>query len=357
MTDFNITLQLTRAREQFEHGEIENAIETLDTILEHEPNHPEALLLEARSYLALDDPDQARQRYQSILESGEEIPLLLQAEAELILHPESPPLQTFSSQPAEKQGAEGAFLAAIAHYRGGNIPQTRTDLITAVKKGFEWQDDSPVDFIAQYLILGEDFFDFEQLYLDAEETVHQGNTSPQNRWFALNMPIIEMLNAGSSDRQRERAEYLAELINPENKPVHLESMADALPAIVSDFTRNSEDARFGLEAKKHLENDSIEELAKLILAMQLEHLRQFAPLLGHEPKEIQTRQLQRLIPLLPHRIALTVLFLYSISGSDEHAQHLKDTRPEPTLLRGLITLCWTSFYKTINKFRKRQNQS
>jgi hypothetical protein len=278
------------------------AEEVLTTLLAENPQDAEALAALARCRLALGKTEDAKTIYQKLLSQSEFT--ALQGEAALVLQQPHRAAVLFSAA-LQQQPNNGALrlLAAVTDYLRGHIKHGQAHLVEAVRLGFEWEDDDPLDFVIQAVLRMREFHDFEELYLDAIES-SEGEPSPQNRWFFLNMPVYDWLAATGEHRQKRAAE-LAELLSPSFDSVFLNNGRNELLQIVEDLAKNPENAELSVTLKKLLHEGNFQQTARLILALVLEHLAQFASFFGLAAEEVVEVELQKLLPLLPSRIAVS----------------------------------------------------
>ncbi|GEM_PF-493018 len=344
-------LLLVEARALLQQQKFVEAVAVLKNAIKREPNHSEPLILLARCYLGLGRREEAMAIYRSLLAPSFKATLSARGEAELLLGNFYQALQHFDS--AQKHNSideETYFLAAVAAYLAGHMGRAFGYLRQVARRGFEWEDDNPLDLVIQHLLRTFDYQDFEQIYLDAMEAVEQNRANPQNRWFSLSMPVYETLIASSNEKQKESALFLAERLDSEGHEGALEQGDRELQNILKDFARNESDARFGLEALKLAEEKKYGQVAGLILGLQLEHLKQFAPYFDLGAETIVGSSLQNLVPLLPQRMALALMLLYSASEPQDKIAQIVSQKMDPNLMAGLIALSFKAFYLEVKRY-------
>lgn len=305
----------------------------------------------ARCQLALEQHDEALNNYSHLLHHADEADLKARAEAALILdkHQQALPLFQAALQQVP-QDRELLFFLAITMYKTGRIQQAQTYLQDCIRFGFEWDDDDPHDFVAQQALPIREFHDFEQIYLDAAEAIKDNKENPQNRWFSINMPIFEMYSASSPERQKQRAADFAKLLGQHFDELFLSNGRNELWRILDDLSNSSMNPEFGKEAREALKSDEYTKIAKLILALQLDHLKQFAESFGLTADHIDQSNLQGLIPLLPLRLAVALMFLYSTSNPDDKLPNYQN-KLENTTLAALLAACFVSYYHQVDLYR------
>ena len=343
----------SRARELLTDRQYGKAIEIINDELSHNPDDSEALVLSGRCFLALNQLEQASTAYRNVLSSVVEPPVLAIAEAKLILGDVQSALKHYETALREDGSQkEARFLASTAAYKEGFIYHAREYLKQAIQLGFEWEDDDPLDFVVQYLMTTPEFSDFELIYLDVGEEVELGAATARNRWFSLNLPIYDLFIASDSKKQEERATALAKLMAAEFDDSFFTKGAQGLERILRDFANSDVDARFGLEACKQLKEKNWSQVASLILGLELEHLKEFAGHFGLDAKWIDNLQLQNLIPLLPQRMAIGLMFLYAASEPKDLLQNMNTHQIDDRILTSLMAASFINFYREIDRYRK-----
>lgn len=329
------------------------AAEKLTALLAENPQDAEALAAYARCRLALGKTEDAIAIYQKLL-SQSEFPAL-QGEAAVVLRQPHRAAALFTTA-CQQQPNNGALrlLAAVADYVRGHIKQSRVHLLEAVRLEFEWEDEDPLDFVLQAVLPMHEFHDFEELYLDVIE-LSEGDPSPQNRWFSLNMPVYDWLAAGGDIRQQRAAE-LAALLSPIFDQDFLNNGRNELWQIVEDLAKNPDNAELSATLKNLLRENNLPQVARLILALVLEHLGQFAAFFGLAAEEIVEFKLQKLLPLLPFRIAVSVILLYSASQPQDILTDHAKSIAEDLLLPGLLAAAFISFYQQADNYRAVQTE-
>ncbi len=311
----------------------------------------------ARCQLALDRHDEALNNYTHLLHHADEADLKSRAEAALILdkhHSALPLFQTALRQ--SPQDGEVLFFLAINEYKVGLLVQSIKHLREAVRLGLEWDDDDPHDFVAQQALPIHDFHDFEQIYLDAVDAVEKNMDNPQNRWFSINMPIFEIYSASTKERQKKRAADFARLLGTHFDELFLSNGRNELWRILDDLSNSDMNPEFGKQAREALKSDEYVKIATLILALQLDHLKQFADSFGLTADQIDQSNLQGLIPLLPLRPAVALVFLYSTSNPDDKLPNYQN-KLENNTLAALLAACFVSYYQQVDLYRKKRETS
>lgn len=341
---------LTAARRAMAEQEYARAIEMLLPVIAANSMDEEALLLQARCDLALHHHAAAGKIYSFLLQHGAPFSPAARAEAALILG--QPQTSRVLLAPLFKEGVRGdtALIAAVSAYCCGRISESMRCLTSLVKHEEEWEEDNPVDLVIKHALERSEYHDLEQIYLDAQETVQSGNPRPRNRWFSINMPVYELYTASRPEKRQQRAVALVRILMP-GEPLSLKGAQERLRQILEDFAASEEDARFGLESLKHLDAADWAELARLVMALQLEHLRQFAGSLGLEGERIASGALQQLIPLLPLRPAMGLMLLYAIADSEDRMLQQMVQNVEDDLLAALIQVAFQSFYLEMERIR------
>jgi len=251
----------------------------------------------------------------------------------------------------EDRTPESSLLAAVIAYREGFIPHAMVHLRRAIEAQLRWEEDDALDRTIQPLLGGEEYLDFEQLYLDELERF-EGSRDAHNRWFHLNMPVYELLTAAGSEQGRARAQSLLNLLAPERAEKLLGHGEKELERIIRDFSRSEVDARFGLEALKLLRQKQYPGLAGLVLALLLENLKEFGPFFALSADQIKDSNLQQLVVLLPLRIAIDLLLLYSLSEPKVKMGEALSLDWETRPFLGLMAAAFVNFYQQVHEFRK-----
>ncbi|MBN1543093.1 tetratricopeptide repeat protein, partial [candidate division KSB1 bacterium] len=307
---------LAKARSHLEKNDAASALPLLEAILWENPDHSPALLWRARCRMAAENTEAALQDYRTLVSTAVPASEREIAEAHLVLGDPELARRAFE-QALKREPLEGetVFLAALAAYRLGNVASSRDWVQKSQEMKLEWLEDSWLDALVRYNLDPVHYLDFEQIYLDAVEKT-EGNPDPQNRWYSLNMPVYDLYAAADLGTQKHRALELARILAPDSEPIDWQVQSDLLRTLISDLATSQTDARLGLEANKLLGKNELADLARLILAMMLEHLQQFSDWLALEREWVRQSRLQELVPLLPLRIAVVVLLFYAGSGSD-----------------------------------------
>ncbi len=232
------------------------------------------------------------------------------------------------------------FLEALALYRRGRIAACRERLQQALRLGFEWEEETAVDRLAEALLPLSEFHDFETLYLDVLEN------QSRNRWLSIALPVQQWLTAPAEQRG-QRIELLVELLSPGLSRAVVENGYGELERIVEDSARKPEFAAWGAAVRPLLREHRLSQAAELILGLTLEHLAQFADFFGLSREQITASELQRLLLDLPLRLAVALFVLYALS----RPKALLNDRPLPEEAAGLLAAAFISFYQQADCFR------
>jgi len=346
----NAKEQLVEIETAMREEEYELALQLLSPILQRSERQETAWLWQARCQLALHRHEDSAITYRFILDNPLPFSDVAQAEAQLALGREQRAATLLTGR---RKAPETLLLAAVTVYRLGRIPECLENLKAGIRQGWEWKDEDPISPLIQHVLIRQEFLDFEQLYLDAQDIVTQGVENGKNRWFALNMPIYELYTASSPEKQQKRATALMELLTP-GENLDVENSRVNLELILRDFAASQTDASFGLDSLTKLQSGEWGPLASNILAIQLEHLGQFVKLLGLMPQSLQSSRLQEIIQLLPQRIAICLLLLYTISGGEDRAMQQMQGELDARLTHALILAGFKGYYQEIARIRSLQ---
>ena len=333
----------------------EEAEEMIHLLLDEGEDDLNLNALLARAQLAQGKFEEALHNYNYLLHNSEESSFALGLEASLALDKTGNALQFCRLGSAENENnPEFHFLAALAHYKHGEIKSTRADLLRAIQFGFEWDDEDPLDFVAQQLLPVREFHDFEQLYLDCLERKSQDSNSARNRWFSLNMPTWDLLKASEIDHKIKRAHELADILSPHFDDLFLSNGKSELGRIINDMDKNKDNEAFVEKTRNTIRENNFIETAKLVLALELEHLRHFTLFFGLAENDVNESNFQSLLEMLPMRIAVGLIFLYSASRPDEKLPGYDPAKLSDDLFAGLIAACFVSFYQQVDAFRPQE---
>lgn len=343
---------LQQAHAYLQQKDYTQALGLLHKVLDFQPFNLDAKIALARCQLALDQYEAAIETYSQVLEKRQNPTFVARGEAELVLGKSLNALKHLeSSIQYDAQNTEAHFLAAVAAYVEGFIRNTYQHLKESIDLGFEWEDDEPVDFIIQYTLTPAEFTDFEHIYLDAQESAAKGEDVTKNRWFSLNIPVYDLFTASTENKQEKSARILARLISPQRSDIDFDKGENELKSILTDFAKSQVDAVFGLEGLEQMKAKNYSRIAGMILALQLEHLRQFSEHFALSKSVIENSNLQNLVVLLPLPMSISIMFLYAASDPKDQLLKMAEHRLKPGILAGLIALSFQSFYQTINKYR------
>ncbi|NOY60529.1 MAG: hypothetical protein GXO75_16585 [Calditrichaeota bacterium] len=337
----------------FKAKKYQAALEQLAQLVREDMNNAEALIMQARCFLAIQDHDSALRSYNFIIKNANNFPLAALGEAELV----SGRLNTALSHLElalrnNPRDGETAFLSAVAAYKSGFISNAYSYINRALMNQFSWEDDDPVDFILQHVLLRSEYTDFEHIFLDVEGEIKEGKSPGHNRWFAITLPIFWFYTAPPGEEQKQRAAHLFQLISGESMPDDGIDGHEQLKNILYDFASSQSDARFGLETLKYLQERNYEHVARLVLALQLEHLKEFAFCFRLHPETVTDSNMRELIPLLPLRIATILMFLYASSDPQDQIEKMAQQNIDKDFLTKLLTKCFISYYQEIDHFKK-----
>lgn len=328
------------------------ALEQLDQLVRADTNNADALIMQARCFLAVHDHGAALRSYNFIVKNPENFPLATLGEAELVSGLLNTALSHLELALRNNPGnSEILFLAAVAAYKSGFISNASSYINRALMNQFSWEDDDPVDFVLQHTLTRSEYTDLEHIYLDVTAEMKEGKPPGHNRWFAITLPIFWFYTAQRGEEQKQRAEHLLQLISGEMKFDESVDGNEQLREILHDFAASQSDARFGLEALKALHEQKYENIAKLILGLQLEHLKEFAAYFRLRPEIVTDSNMRDLIILLPLRIATILMFLYASSDPQDQIEEMARQNVDKNILTKLLTKCFVSFYQEINHFK------
>ena len=341
---------LAAARRAMAHGHYQLAIELLLPLVAANSLDEEALLLQARCDLALDQHAAAGKIYSFMLQQEKSFTATARAEAALILGQPATSLKLLAHPARSGPKGETALIAAVSAYCSGRISDTMRHLAIMVKAEEEWDEEAPIDIVVDHALERSEYHDLEHLYLDAQEAVTKGNPQPRNRWFSINIPVYELYTASRPEKRLQRANAIVRILAP-GETLTPEGARPRLRQILQDFAASEEDARFGLESLKNLDDNDWASLARLIMALLLEHLKQFAGDLGLEGERMAASALQQLIPLLPLRVAMGLMLLYAIADSEDRLLQQMVQNVEDDLLAALIGIAFQAFYVEMERIR------
>lgn len=323
------------------------ARDTLEEALESGDDSHFVLTSLARCYLALGESKSAFKTYDHIFHLDDSA---AKVEAALFSKDYSKALG-FVNRNATDLDADLSFLLALAEYKSGYILFCQERLTSALQKDFTWEDDDPLDHVAQHVLKRFEYLDFEHIFLDVSEHLEAEETAPQNRWFALNMPVHDVLSASKKPMQNKRALELAQLLSSQFNDLFIGNGRVQLQRILDDLSQSQVNAEFGIKARQALKEKNYSHIAELVLALQLDHLKQFAVVFGLSEDLIQHSHLQKLIPLLPLRLAVAMLFLYSTSDPEDKLPHYSKLKLDDDVLAGLIAACFIVYYQQVERYR------
>ncbi|MBD3385766.1 hypothetical protein GF407_12675 [candidate division KSB1 bacterium] len=326
----------------------QQAINDLNVLLKKKTNDIQALKIKARCFLALDKKQKAIQTYDTLLVLQKDESLQYESALVKGLNPGFPPFEKLKN-------GNALFLNALYIYMQGKITTTIKSLQKAIELHFDWEAQESLDLLVGFLLQENDFTDFEHIYLDAGEAIRENNPHPQNRWFSLSLPVHDFFAATSDTGRQEKAKNFFNLISPAALQHQLDGRKD-LESILKDFLRDQEDARFGLEALRCLQNNDIEKLAELLLALMLEHLMRFSSSFDLEKQEMKNKQLAELVVLLPRKLSLALLFMFTVSRQKEAYQQNSGKKHQDKLLN-MLTLCFVTFYHQIGIYDQQDDHS
>ena len=336
------------------YSEAEKAIYRL--LDEYDHDHRLFISL-ARCQLAQEKHDEAVHNYTHLLQHSEDADAITAIEAALVLDKLNDAFQLCRiSRDQYEDNPEFHFFFALASYKQGMIKAASEQLSICIRMDFEWDDDDPIDFVAQQVLPTREFHDFEQLYLDAQEHAHENSGRGQNRWSFLNMPIWEVFSASDAKQQRKRAVALSELLSSHFDELFLSNGKSELWRIVNDLKENESQAVYFKSTSTAIRKGDYAKTAELVLALQLEHLQEFAALFGLSKKEIKESQLQNLLSMLPLHLAIGLLFLFSASHAQAEIPKKDQIKLPDDIFAGLIAACFVSFYQQVGEYHSQKTE-
>jgi hypothetical protein len=350
------TATIEDAWDALQDTEYDKAATLAEELLTGKADEPEALTILARSRLGSDHTSQAGKIYEKLLKK-KSTPPGVRAEAAIVLDqlPQAAEiLKTALNKTPDH--SDLLFLAALTDYALGHLADAALALSQAVLNGLDWNDEDPVSLIVQHVLHGPDFLDFEHMYLDSQERVLEDKTNPQNRWFNLNIYVYELYTATTSEKRKKKAQDLIDLLLGPGQ-LSLADGSEKIRRVFEDFAGSENDARFGLEGLKLLDAGDFDSLARLVLAMQLEHLEEFYSLFDIEQGKVKTMAFNQLISLLPLRMAIAMLMLYTMATREDRLAQLMKENMEPELQKALIVSGFSCYYNQVNIYRNRQNRN
>ncbi len=343
---------LNNALTLFKEKKYQAALVQLDQLVRADATNSQAFILQARCFLASHDHGAALRSYNFIIKNPRRFSLAALGEAELVSGLLNTALSHLEMALANSPGdSETLFLAAVAAYKSGFIAAAGAYLKRSSMNQFSWEDDIPVDFVLQHILTRTEYTDLEHIYLGVTEEIKEGKAPGNTRWFAITLPIFWFYTASPGEEQKQRAKHLVQLISGEMMQDESIDGHEQLKEILHDFAASQSDARFGLETLKALHERNYENVARLILALQLEHLKEFARYFRLRPETITDLNMREVIILLPLRIATILMFLYASSDPRDQIDEMAQQNIDKHLLTILLTKCFISFYQEINHFK------
>lgn len=334
--------------------EYNDAKSILQKFWENPKGAEKELIALARCELALAN-EPAAQKIYHFIQSHSSAMLSALSEAALIFDKLSEAIHLLNQAiKKEKENPELYFLLAIAYYKSGYIQRAKETLERVIALNFEWQDEDPVDFVVQNVLPIPEFHDFEQIYLDVGEYIIKKSINPQNRWFSINMPIYDFLLAKNGQQQNKRSLEIIQLLSPQFNADFMKRGKEELNKILDDLSKSKNDNQFGIEVKNAWEKNNLQRVAKLVLAVELDHLKQFASLFGLTADYIDKSHLYDLIPLLPLRLAIILMLLYSCGNPDDTLKEIDYSSFNTDLISGLIAASFISYYQQIHIYNNKK---
>jgi len=333
--------------------EYRRATEIANRMLSKDGDDPDALMLLSRIQVGTGKIEQAHQTY-SYIYNHKKMAAGLRAEAAMVLNrlPEALSLlqKTLKENPRQP---ELLFIAALIEYQLGHIQRVEDYMLAALESGLDWNDEDPITLVVEHCLTGPEYLDLEHIYLDCQDQLFEGKSGSKNRWFSLNMSIYELYTASTPAKRNKIANDLLYLLGGA-EDLTPASGKEKLRAILTDFSHNEQDARFGLEGLKALDAGRYDELARMVLALQLEHLKEFSAVVDIQFDQLDSSSMQTLTTKLPMRMAIDLLTLYAMATSEDRKFQLMEQEIEAELSAALITACFSAFYQEINLYKKRQ---
>ncbi len=330
------------------YDQAENVLKS--ALARHHDNY-DAMVALARCQLGQGKHKEALHTYQHIDSHDEPGKTASKGEAALVLGRTEEALRHFEAALKENKSADLYALTALTEYALGFIYHAVEHLKQAARRGWDWEDNDPFDLVVQQILPKREFHDFEHLWLDVEESVKENKLNPQNRWFSINMPVYELFNTDKPDRQKKRALALVRILSPQFDMTFLEKGSQELKNILTDFAQNQQDPTFGEQATKMLEQQKWQEIARLVLALQLEHLKQFSQYFGLSGEYIEKSNLQKIVPVLPFKIAMALMVLYFITDPKDKIHPVAQLKLDNNFIAGLIAAAFIVFYQQVDALR------
>ncbi len=345
-------MQIAAALSDAKNLEFIKALDRLENLTE-EPVKTLTLILQARCYLGIDDWAKAEKCYKNILKTCKPDEYFERAEAELILGQTENALKSFhAGLQVNQENGEAYFLNGLVNYKTGRVVAALQEIRKAIENNFEWEDDDPADQVVQHTLALEEFHDFEHLYLDIFDELLNNQQNPQNRWLSINIPIYEFYTEKNPEKQLLKAYSIAQMFSSEFDMAFLKNGKQQLQKIIDDFAKSETDAHFGLEAKKLFQEEKYQEISNLVLAMVLEHLKEFSHIFALKKEIFQASDLQGLVRILPLQIARSLMFLYASSAPEDQLKQFIQQDINIEYIAGLTAAGFITFYNQIDKYKK-----
>lgn len=139
-----LSAAIEAAELMLEEGEVADAVETFSAILQEEPNSAPAYAGLVRSYLALDDVDQAEAILNGAPAEISTDPLLEAAHAQITLAREAanagPVAELQAAVEADPANHQARFDLAIALHANGQVEESVDQLLELFRRDREWND-------------------------------------------------------------------------------------------------------------------------------------------------------------------------------------------------------------------------
>ena len=262
----------------------------------------------------------------------------------------------FSRAAKSPENVEAKFWLAAIYFIFGHVAFCREilDQVTSVRD--VWEENDPKEALLQKILSKYELEDFSTIYLDAWEFTTEQNENPMNRWVYLANPTIKILQAKSESKQSVLAldytRYLGyEKIFSENR----NKGKELLGKIIKDFRSDVNGYRFGDYLLDKLGNGDFGEIAKTVLALQLEHLKEFGKYFGLTDTEIAQSEFNTMLTKLPYRLGIAMNFLFHFAQALNGKASGQSVKIKDDLLALLVNISFASFYQEVDYYSQLQN--
>ena len=307
----------------------------------------DALTLLGRCQLALEQFEDALYSYQQVADQNNPVYLFSQAEAALVLGQTELAYDFFESVQDVSQNIDYHVLRAVTEYKLGFVRHCMALLNKVIQIGYEWEDEDPVDQVIRQVLPIDEYHDFEHIYLDL---VEKDKGSAQNRWLYITAPIYEIFQASSEDQQNRRILKVIRTLSPSFNKNFIDAGRQKLETIIRDFSESKTDSTFGSKTLQALNDEKWQDTAQLILAVMLEHLKQFSNVFGMSPRNVAASQLRSLVPLLPLHIATSVMLVFFQSDPRNKIHKDISLTPNANQVCAVLAAGFIAFYQQIDRY-------